>query len=124
MLEKYDFLKSESIYSFDNSIDLKKFESFPIKTLPKTKNRTTLFYFGIIGQRRGVFTLLSVFQKAIKRGLKIDLLFVGPIDKADKRLSKNGLLSHLLKNSSITFLGLIYRNSPPILTALIFAYAL
>ena len=71
LIKRYDFLKSETIYSFDNSIDLKKFESFPIKTLPKRDNRTTLFYFGIIGQRRGIFTLLSVFQKAIEKGLKI-----------------------------------------------------
>lgn len=85
LIKRYDFLKSETIYSFDNSIDLKKFESFPIKTLPKRDNRTTLFYFGIIGQRRGIFTLLSVFQKAIEKGLKINLLFVGPIDKADEK---------------------------------------
>ena len=43
LIERYNFLKSETIYPFDNSIDLKKFESFSIKKLPKTKNRTTLF---------------------------------------------------------------------------------
>ena len=97
LIKRYDFLKSETIYSFDNSIDLKKFESFPIKTLPKTKNRTTLFYFGIIGQRRGIFTLLSVFQKAIEIGLKIDLLFVGPIDKADEKTFKEWITNPSIK---------------------------
>tara|TARA_A200000113_G_scaffold155710_1_gene140431 strand:+ start:1345 stop:2541 length:1197 start_codon:yes stop_codon:yes gene_type:complete len=97
LIERYDFLKSETIYPFDNSIDLKKFESFPIITLPKTKNKTTFFYFGIIGQRRGVFTLLSVFQKAIKKGLKIDLLFVGPIDKADENTFKEWIANPSIK---------------------------
>ena len=96
LLQKYEFLKSESIYSFDNSIDLKKFESFPIKSLPKKKNRTTLFYFGVIAQRRGIFTLLSVFQKAIERGLNIDLLFVGPVDKTEEKTFKE-----LITNPSI-----------------------
>ena len=99
LTERYDFLKSENIYSFDNSIDLKKFESFPIITLPKTKNKTTLFYFGIIGQRRGVFTLLSVFQKAIEIGLKIDLLFVGPIDKADEKTFKEWITKTSIKEN-------------------------
>ena len=85
LVERYDFLKPENIFPFDNSIDLIKFESYPIKTKPKTNNRITLFYFGIIGQRRGIFTLLSVFQKALEMGLKIDLLFIGPIDKSDKK---------------------------------------
>ena len=70
LIERYDFLKSENIYSFDNSIDLKKFESFPIKTLPKTKNKTTLFYFGIIGQRRGVFTFIVSISKSHRNRFK------------------------------------------------------
>ena len=43
-IERYNFLKSETIYPFDNSIDLKNSSHF-LSKIPKTKNRTTLFYF-------------------------------------------------------------------------------
>ena len=84
LVNRYPIINPKTIYSFDNSIDLKKFESFTIKKLP-SKKRTTLFYFGVIGQRRGVFTLLSVFQKAVEKGLMVSILFIGPVDKSDKK---------------------------------------
>ena len=55
---------------------------------------SSLFY-GTI--QSALFTLLAVFQKAIERGLKIDLLFVGPIDKSDEKTFKEWITNPTIK---------------------------
>ena len=41
-------------------------------------------YFGIVGERRGVFDAISAVKKGIQNGLHLKLILIGPVDKMDK----------------------------------------
>ena len=41
-------------------------------------------YFGIVGERRGIFDAISAVKKGIENGLNIKLILIGPVDKMDK----------------------------------------
>ena len=84
LLDRYSFLKNENIVAFPNVIDLRKFESFQIDSSTKRSEKTTLMYFGIVGERRGIFDAISAVKKGIENGLSIKLILVGPVDKMDK----------------------------------------
>lgn len=98
LLNKYSFLSKKNVIVFPNIIDLRLFESFKINTDIKRTGRVTLMYFGAVAERRGIFDTLNVLQKAIKINSNIDLLIIGPIDKADKKLFFRELTKKSLKN--------------------------
>jgi glycosyltransferase involved in cell wall biosynthesis len=84
LLDKYDFLHEENILSFSNVVDLKRFEGFKIDESIVSSDKITLLYFGVVAERRGVFDLINAVHSAIKYGLDIDLLIIGPVDKSDR----------------------------------------
>ncbi|MDF1695308.1 MAG: glycosyltransferase family 4 protein [Saprospiraceae bacterium] len=84
LINRYTFITADNILSFPNVIDLRRFEKFSVDPSVERSDRVTLMYFGVVGQRRGIFETLDVFGKGIEEGLPIDLLIIGPVDKADK----------------------------------------
>ena len=84
LLDRYSFLKNENLVAFPNVIDLRKFESFQIDSSTKRSEKITLMYFGIVGERRGVFDAISAVKKGIQNGLHLKLILIGPVDKMDK----------------------------------------
>lgn len=84
LLDRYSFLKNENLVAFPNVIDLRKFESFQIDHSHNRSNKITLLYFGVLGERRGVFDAISALKKGIQNGLNIKLILIGPVDKMDK----------------------------------------
>ena len=97
LLTKYTFLQDKNIVVFPNIIDIKRFESFKIDlSIPKSKN-VTLFYFGAVAERRGIFALLDAFEIVLNEGLAIDMIIIGPVDKADKARFLKSINSKRLK---------------------------
>ena len=84
LLNRYSFLKEELLVAFPNVIDLRKFETFKVDRSVKRSKKTTLMYFGIVGERRGVFDSILALKKGIENGLNIKLILIGPVDKMDK----------------------------------------
>lgn len=84
LIQKYSFLNSADIVVFPNVINFKKFESFKINPIIKRRKNVTLFYFGTVAERRGIFDAIEALRSVLKKGYKADLLIVGPVDKADK----------------------------------------
>ena len=82
---KYPFLKKKTFAVYPNVPDLEAFRNYKIDPLIYPKNSAfLLFYFGVISQRRGVFTVIDALEKLIKEILSIKLLLIGPVDKAEK----------------------------------------
>jgi glycosyltransferase involved in cell wall biosynthesis len=84
LLQRYNFLDQTNIVSFPNVIDLRRFEEFKVNPQIKKSDKITLMYFGGVAERRGIFETLIVFEMCLNRNLDIELLIIGPVDKADK----------------------------------------
>jgi glycosyltransferase involved in cell wall biosynthesis len=84
LLKRYAFLSPENIIAFPNVIDLRAFEKYTLDPTIKKNDHITLLYFGGIAERRGIFDTITVFKEALKLHQNLELLFIGPIDKADK----------------------------------------
>ena len=84
ILNKYSFISEKNILVYPNVIDFKRFKNFQMDRKIKRSNLKTLFYFGAVAERRGIFHLLTSLNDIIKKGYRIKLLIIGPIDKADK----------------------------------------
>jgi glycosyltransferase involved in cell wall biosynthesis len=85
LTRKYAHLRKDKFIVFPNLPDISKLDNYPIKPeiLPKISN-PIMFYFGVIGERRGIFDSLEAFKEVIKKGTKLNYLIAGPIDKDDK----------------------------------------
>ncbi len=84
LLQRYSFIHENDIFFFPNVINFREFEQYNINPALKRTKRVTLMYFGGVAERRGIFETLQVFEKGLENNLNIDLLIIGPIDKADK----------------------------------------
>ena len=84
LLQKYSFLNSKDIVAFPNVIDFKRFENFKTSPIVKRNKNVTLFYFGAIAERRGIFVAIEALRNVLKNGIEVHLLIIGPVDKADK----------------------------------------
>ncbi|MEE4310900.1 MAG: glycosyltransferase family 4 protein [candidate division KSB1 bacterium] len=81
LLHKYDFLNEKNIHVHLNVPDLYEFFSYEIdKKVLGGIEGFFIFYFGVIGERRGVFTCFDALKK-IERESNIKLLLIGPVDK-------------------------------------------
>jgi len=71
---------------YPNVPDVDELLTYPINAqiYPKN-NQFVLLYFGVIAERRGVFTCLEAVQKLIPRIPELRLLLIGRIDKRDRR---------------------------------------
>jgi len=103
LLQKHSFLKEQYIIPFPNVIDFQLFEKLKSKPIIEKSNKVTLMYFGRIAERRGIFDTLEVLEHCIENKLPVDLIIIGPIDKADKKSFFSKLsLDHF--KSSITYI--------------------
>lgn len=85
LLQKYDFLVPSRIAVYPNVPDLKEFQAYKVdEKIFEKRNRFVVFYFGVIAERRGIFTTLEML-KNIKERIPVVLLLIGPVDKADER---------------------------------------
>ncbi|RLD89415.1 MAG: glycosyl transferase family 1 [Bacteroidetes bacterium] len=98
LLEKYSFLNESDIISFPNVIDFKRFEKYQINHQIKRKKNITLFYFGGIAERRGIFDAIDAFREVRKRGYNINFLIIGPVDKSDKNRFYSAINENDVKN--------------------------
>ncbi|RUA29949.1 MAG: glycosyl transferase family 1 [Bacteroidetes bacterium] len=86
LLAKYSFLQKENIIVYPNAPDVETLISYPIddKIIPKG-NDYSLFYFGGISKRRGVFLVINALRVLKKQIPTIKLLLIGPVDKAEQK---------------------------------------
>ena len=84
ILDKYSFILEKNILVYPNVIDFKRFKNFQIDQSIERSNLKTLLYYGVVGERRGIFHLITSLKEIIKKGYRLNLLIIGPIDKADK----------------------------------------
>ena len=85
LLQRYEFLDKNNIISFPNVIDMRRFEKYKVDPKVEKSKKVTLMYFGGVAERRGIFDTIEVFNKGLDRKLNIELLIIGPLDKADKK---------------------------------------
>jgi glycosyltransferase involved in cell wall biosynthesis len=84
LMNKYEFLSDKKIAVYSNMPNLKQFQNYKInKNILNTDDKFTLFYFGAIAERRGVFTCFKALKELIKKIPEILLLLIGPVDKTD-----------------------------------------
>ena len=84
ILDKYSFILEKNILVYPNVIDFKRFKKFQIDQSIERSKLKTLLYYGVVGERRGIFHLITSLKEIIKKGYRLNLLIIGPIDKADK----------------------------------------
>jgi len=103
LLDRYRFLKEDNLVVFPNYLDLNEIEGFDRarKQIEFKKEGTVFLYFGVVAERRGIFTVLRTFGKLISEGLNCHLLVIGPVDKVD-RLKFNSIVEEDSISGSIT----------------------
>ena len=85
LLLKYPSLDKKQFALYPNVPDLAEFENYKVDPSIYRKNTDfILFYFGVISQRRGVFTVIEALDKLKDKVPAIKLLLIGPADKAEK----------------------------------------
>ena len=98
LLIKYSFLDSKNIMEYPNIIDFRRFEKFKIDKSIKKSKKITLFYFGMVAERRGIFETINSFRNILIKGFNVKLLIIGPTDKADSYKFFELINSSNLKN--------------------------
>ncbi len=89
-LSKKHNLKKEKFFIIPNVPELNLMSREAKSSIPqnilnfKNSDDVLFFYFGVIGQRRGIFETLEAFQNVVKKNDNCKLLLIGPIDNADK----------------------------------------
>lgn len=99
LLHRYDFLNEKDIIAFPNVIDLRRFEKYKVNSEVEKSKKVTLMYFGGVAERRGIFDTIEVFSKGLDRKLNIELLIIGPVDKADEKRFLDEISITKLKDS-------------------------
>jgi len=85
LLLKYPFLGKKHFALYPNVPDLDEFENYKVNPSIYPKDSDfILFYFGVISQRRGVFTVIEALDEMKDEIPAIKLLLIGPADKAEK----------------------------------------
>jgi glycosyltransferase involved in cell wall biosynthesis len=98
LLNRYNFLDSTNIFVVPNYPDLSKI---------KLANRIDdddfrLFYFGVIGKRRGIDIVLKALPELAKCVPNIKFKLIGPIDKNDQEYFK-GLMENQQINNHLEY---------------------
>jgi len=74
------------IYVYPNVPDVAELQSYPIDATVQIKNnRFILFYFGVVAERRGIFTCLEALRRLASQVPTILFLVAGRIDKKDRK---------------------------------------
>ncbi len=100
LLSKFPFLKDKQIAIHPNIPDLETLEGFKNSKLKVeyTSELPTLFYFGVVAQRRGIIQILPWLNELLEEGLNFNVLIIGPTDKADKEQFLNLINNDKLKD--------------------------
>ena len=85
LLQRFRFLEPGNIYIFPNFPDTERLRNIEIHNVEiKKPEYPVLLYFGVLGERRGVFSSLEVLRKLLRKNIRATLLCIGPVDKADR----------------------------------------
>jgi len=101
LLKEYKFLCEDSFIIYPNVPNVNKLLTYPIENVLDKKDDFYIFYFGKIGQRRGIFETFEALRILIKTSKNIKLLLIGPVDKNDKIKFNNYLKDDEIKNNII-----------------------
>jgi glycosyltransferase involved in cell wall biosynthesis len=111
LLTKYSSLESKKFIRYTNVPDIRFFESLKIESNIFDKgNSFLIFYFGVMAERRGIYTLMDAVEKLSEDFPRVKLLLIGPVDnaeksvflKAQKKLKESGkLIYYPWKNISL-----------------------
>lgn len=86
LTNRYKSLNPENIFVYPNVPDVKQMLSFPIKPELFPKNgRFILFYFGGIGERRGIITCFEAIKILSSEIPSLHLLLIGPVDGQEQK---------------------------------------
>lgn len=86
LLSKYPSLNNEKFIRYSNVPDISFFDSLEIKKNILNKGDDFfIFYFGIIAERRGIYTLMEAVEKIAEKHRQVKLLLIGPVDNAEKK---------------------------------------
>lgn len=87
LLKKYRSLEKDTFFIYPNVPDIHTLLSYPVdQNIIEDFDGVTLFYFGVIAERRGIITTLKAVEELIKKGYRVRLLLIGPVDKVDQQL--------------------------------------
>lgn len=85
LLKKYSFLVKDQFKIYPNVPNLDEFKNYSVDPSVYDKNSDfILFYFGVISERRGIFTLIDALKILLNKNINIKLLLIGPVDKIEK----------------------------------------
>jgi glycosyltransferase involved in cell wall biosynthesis len=103
LISEYPSLRQNKFCSVPNVPDIEQVNSFKpdLSKIPFRKRCPILFYFGIIAERRGIFTALAVFSDLIREGADIDFMIIGPVDKKEQAQFNKTISSDELKDRII-----------------------
>lgn len=87
LLKRYPDLTAETFVTLPNVPNLSKAEYKNKKSVlnPFKPGSVTLFYYGVIAERRGIFDALEVFSMLVKEKYPVSFLLIGPVDKKDRQ---------------------------------------
>ena len=105
LMERFPFLKSESIFVHPNMPDFDSFQSFEKNefSVDFESQWPVLFYFGVVAKRRGIITILPWIIEFLEDGNQFHTLIIGPLDKADKNQFYT-YLNHPLLKKHLTYI--------------------
>jgi glycosyltransferase involved in cell wall biosynthesis len=85
LLKRYRDLPTETFVTLPNVPNLSQPEYKIKKSVPNPfkPGSVTLFYYGVIAERRGIFDALEVFTRLIIEEYPVNFLLIGPVDKKD-----------------------------------------
>ncbi len=85
LMNKYTFLNLDKLIIYPNVPDLNKLTKYKIDNsiLPENNN-FILFYFGVISERRGIYTVINSLKELKLKLPNLKLLLIGPVDKAER----------------------------------------
>ncbi len=100
LINRYPELSEDTFVTLPNVPDLSRLQN---KSAGAPKNLfkesfSTIFYYGVIAERRGVFDALRVFINLVKENYFVNFLLIGPVDKKDKTRFLNLINLELLAN--------------------------
>ncbi len=82
---KYNYLNEDQLIVFPNYPNIEEWVNYKSNEETFAKgNSFIIFYFGVIGVRRGIFTLIDSLKSMINEYPNIKLLLIGPVDRADE----------------------------------------
>jgi glycosyltransferase involved in cell wall biosynthesis len=86
LLEKYAFLDTHQILVYPNVPNLDYYENQTrnIIQIENPDNLPVLTYFGRIAIRRGIQTALEALKILLRKGVKLKLLLIGPLEKKEQ----------------------------------------